>query len=155
MMVLSIFNSKLMYVIKSQDIKQSQDFITGKWVFTHIPTGISTRSYDFRLGWDELMLSQVIPLHFENPNYDSPAIPYGYKDRFDDLTVAEFRESTKHLLIDKSVIHTERLSWFPFASDAWTACHEGYRTYAHTKDEAVRKLCVAKPYLKHLQTHET
>lgn len=139
-----------MYVIKSEDIKQNRDFITGKWVFTHTPTGISTLSYDFRLGWDELMLSQVIPLHFENPNYDSPPFPYWYKDVFDDLTVAQFRENIKHLSLDKSVIQTKRLSWFPFVCDAWTACHEGYRTYARTKEEAVRKLCVDKPYLKHL-----
>lgn len=144
-----------MYVTKSEDIKQNRDFITGKWVFTHTPTGISTCSYDFRLGRDELMLSQVIPLHFENPSDDSPPIPYGYKDRFDDLTVAKFRESIKHLSIDKSVIHTERLSWFPFTDDAWTAWHEGYRTFARTKDEAVRKLCVAKPYLRDLQNHAT
>lgn len=142
-----------MYITKFTDIKTSRDFVSGKWVATHIPTGSTSTAYDYELTTWELMLSQTIPLRYESSVDDAPEIPYGYKDRFDDVTTAEFREAVKNVLVDTSLMQTKRLHWFP-TPDACTARHEGYLSYGQTEEEAARKLSIDRGYLAHLKREQ-
>lgn len=142
-----------MYVIKHTDITTHEDFVSGKWIATHSPTGITSSAYEYGLATQELMLSQSIPLHYESPTDKATELPHGYKDRFDDLTTAEFREAIKHVLVDPSLIQASRLHWLP-TPDAWTAWHNGYRSYGQTEEEAVRKLAVDRSYLAQLKREQ-
>lgn len=142
-----------MYITKFSDIKTSRDFVSGKWVAIHIPTGSTSTAYDYELTTWELMLSQTIPLHYGSPVDDAPEIPYGYKDRFDDVTTAEFREAVKNVLVDTSLMQVKRLHWFP-TPDACTACHDGYLSYGQTEEEAARKLSIDRGYLVHLKREQ-
>lgn len=142
-----------MYIIKFSDIETSRDFVSGKWIATHIPTGATSSAYDYELTTQELMLSQAIPLHYESPVDEATEVPYGYNDRFDDVTKAEFREAVKNVLVDTSLMQVTRLHWFP-TPDACTACHDGYRSYGQTEEEAVRKLSADRSYLVHLKREQ-
>jgi hypothetical protein len=138
-----------MYVISTNDIQVSQDFFTGKWKATHVPTGVTSIAYDYGLVTQEILLNQEIPLHFENPSDSIPPVPFGYKDNLTEVVIAQFREAVRDVSIDQSRIKIKHLHRFP-TPDAWLAFDNGYQAYGHTEDEAIRKLLVCKPYLKSL-----